>query len=312
MASEVSIIVRARDMATRVLRNIGAETQKLSKGLGFGGLAGGLARGGAAFGLGYAAIRSIRAAVDSFKEMAEYARSTGDYTLISAQSIRNAESLSRMFQDIRDNAAITAGRVMGWFGGSGEGQTTWRDEAARVAERDKRIAAARAGIDAVDSQSRMDVDKLAELRRLESVAVSALAKANPNDWAEVAELELQVIKAAAEINREIAVREKASAEASEKATALARAKAEEAAEDEKKQKQRAFSEAISRASAGIQGEGMALFAGGRSRRISASQSAAMGERIRTMTGDDPMKAQRETAFTLQQIYRLLGGGNSGR
>lgn len=221
MSSEVSIVVRARDMATRVLRNIGSETQKLSKGLGFGGLAGGLAKGGAAFGLGYAAIRAIRGTVESFREIARLARETGDYTLISDKSIKNAERVGGIFQDMKDNAAITAGRVLGWFGGGGDNETNWRDEAARVAERDSRIAAAHAGSADIDAQSRMDADKVGELLRRQTAAQGALAGANPNDRARVAELEYDLKKATYELNKEIARQESDSIADQAKALSIA-------------------------------------------------------------------------------------------
>ncbi len=99
MSSEVSIIVRARDMATRVLRGVGREAQKLGKGLGLGGAIGGIGKGGAIFALGMA-----------FRSISQYAREMKDNADISAELRRSVDAINV----VNSSAAGVGNTIRGW------------------------------------------------------------------------------------------------------------------------------------------------------------------------------------------------------
>lgn len=99
MASEVSIVVRVRDMATRFLRGIGREAQKLGKGLGFGGPLSGIGKGGALFAMGMA-----------FRSISQYAREMKDNADISAELRRSVDAINV----VNNSAAGVGNTIRGW------------------------------------------------------------------------------------------------------------------------------------------------------------------------------------------------------
>lgn len=99
MSSEVSIIVRARDMATRVLRGIGREAQKLGKGLGFGGPLSGLGKGGALFALGMA-----------FRSVSQYAKEMKENADISPELRKSIDAINVT----NESAAGVRATIMSW------------------------------------------------------------------------------------------------------------------------------------------------------------------------------------------------------
>jgi len=99
MSSEVSIIVRARDMATRVLRGVGREAQTLGRSLGFGGAIGGIGKGGAIFALGMA-----------FRSISQYAREMKDNADISAELRRSVDAINI----VNSSAAGVGNTIRGW------------------------------------------------------------------------------------------------------------------------------------------------------------------------------------------------------
>lgn len=366
MSSEVSIIVRARDMATRVLNGIGKNVNAFAKSakrvLSFPGLA--------VAGFGIAGIAR------SMKELAKQARETGDYTIISKDNVRNVEGAAKFLGMMRDAASRIVASGIGALIGSEKlkeladvQQQLEESRLNRTSATESGLArvtsahGAKAGLDYLDKliAGETEVSRIKELQELRAKQVKEVEDQRVKTQKELVDR----VKEEARARKELAAAQKQADESyvsseqkisdlnyerlsnadkiAQKQAELSDAKAREGAlqdpitrfgkeqlnnavakrmeiENELKalvdtgreQKRRALSEAVSRASSAIQSEGMAFFAGGRSRGISSANSAAMGARIRSLTGDDPTKFQRDTAFTLQQIYRLLGGGNSGR
>ena len=320
MAGDVSIRVRAVDMTRAVFGRIREQLSGLERGVGkFGYLSRNIAalhKYGAGFAIGYAAIRGVNAVRDKFREIMEYAKETGNYDLISERTVRNADKIASIIDNFKTNFAITAGNIVGSFKGSDPNEVSWEQEAARIKDRDARIKAARARI-----EKTKDDDSLAGLLRKETAQQAALKATPENQMAIKAEREADLAETRLAIAKEIARQEEQGAkdqidyaeqiertkEETRKQELAAQEELKKRQDDELDARRNAMSRRINDLSSGIQADGRAFFDASNSRRISSRASAAMGERINRLTGDDQTKYQMQTASILAQIYRMLGG-----
>ena len=362
MAGDVSIRVRAVDMTRAVFGRITAGLRSMSAGLSgviqsgskVGSLLGGLTGG--------IAIRSIAL---HMREIADAARETGNYDIISKRQVDNISGAAKFMSMMKDAAAsLVASGIDALFGGGGSmgelgrvadglsnakrfESSTIGSEISKV-EDAKGIAAASAYITqllktqtdqaiindliekrvqltrkAADEERRSSNDKKREAKELAELQKKADSEYVDSEKAlsDANYARLSTADKIAQKGWELADAKQAEAAASDPLTRwgkqqlnLATAKRmaiedeiKALQEGEKKAKQSAFSARVNLLSSSIQSEGRAFFDASNSRRISSRASAAMGERINRLTGDDQTKYQMQTASILAQIYRMLGG-----
>jgi len=211
---------------------------------------------------------------------------------------------------------MSVGNIVGSFKGSDPNEVSWEQDAARIKDRDARIKAARARI-----EKTKDDDSLAGLLRKETAQQAALKATPENQMAIKAEREADLAETRLAIAKEIARQEEQGAkdqidyaeqiertkEETRKQELAAQEELKKRQDDELDARRKAMSRRINDLSSGIQADGRAFFDASNSRRISSRASAAMGERINRLTGDDQTKYQMQTASILAQIYRMLGG-----
>ena len=362
MAGDVSIRVRAVDMTRAVFGRVNAGLRSIGGGATsviqsfrrFGSLLGGLTGG--------IAIRSIAM---HMREMADAARETGNYDIISKRQVDNISGAAKFLSMMKDAAAslVASGldSVFGGGGGLGELGRVTDDLAAakrlesstigsnirKMEDANGSAAAAKYITELIKIQTDQSIindliERRAELTRKAATEEKQLAEGKTRAAKELAVQQKRADDDYAESEKTLAdanySRLSTTDKIAQKGWELADAKQAEAAasdpltrwgkqqlnlatakrmaiedeikalqEGEKKAKQSAFSARVNLLSSSIQSEGRAFFDASNSRRISSRASAAMGERINRLTGDDQTKYQMQTASILAQIYRMLGG-----